>query len=705
MSVTSGFFNSVNGDRKYDAQQMSSIFDGIINDGVFASIGTAFSVQATTGNTVTVGTGRAWFDHAWLLNDSTLPIELDDAEVLLDRIDAIVIEINHSETVRAGSIKVINGTPSSTPTNPTMTHTDYINQYPIAYIMRSANSNAITQANITYMVGSDACPFITGLLSVVSIQNIVAQWESEFDTWLDSLSAMLDDNTAANLANQILELKEQFDTLAREKKIYSELEDSTGDDTIDDSTGNPILGTTSMYSDDGQHEMIPGATTSGDPYKVGDVLTTARTDLGAKWLLCNGDTLDRDLYPELATLFPYSGDITGEWTAKGIGELVSASGSTDNPTIADMIYVNGIYILCGYTVGNSKNVPFVATASSLNETFTIYHLTDESSIDLRAEYISYENGYYIVTDTHSKRLYYALAPAGPWSVMDFSSASPSIDNMTNVIYVDGYYYFVTSTRTHDSGTYTIKNKWRCYRSHILSGSWESKDIYDDGLLNPDNAYASKLTYLNEYFTVSYAEVRLENSAMGETAACECTLLYTAVPWSSGAWSSAQIWSDTSQGLNNSIADGLLYLNGYYYLMGRKQTTSGTLVSYLCYSASLSGPWSMRTVMTSAAVTSAYNTDTEIIFAGNTFAGAISSPSAEAITKTFSSGELTDGIARSQEINVIRNFNGPYIIGGSRPTAVLSGPWQAMIASSDSNEISLPSVSLSDKLYTYIRAKE
>ena len=299
MSVTSGFFNSVNGDRKYDAQQMSSIFDGIINDGVFASIGTAFSVQATTGNTVTVGTGRAWFDHAWLLNDSTLPIELDDAEVLLDRIDAIVIEINHSETVRAGSITVINGTPSSTPANPTMTHTDYINQYPIAYIMRSANSSAITQANIIYMVGSDACPFITGLLSVVSIQNIVAQWESEFDTWLDSLSAMLDDNTAANLANQILELKEQFDTLAREKKIYSELEDSTGDDTIDDSTGNPILGTTSMYSDEGSSESIPVAT-GGDPYKVGDILTTARTDLGAKWLLCNGDELD--LFIRAATM-------------------------------------------------------------------------------------------------------------------------------------------------------------------------------------------------------------------------------------------------------------------------------------------------------------------------------------------------------------------------------------------------------------------
>ena len=46
MSVSSGFFNSLNGDRKYNAAQMSAIFDGLIIDGVFASIGTAFAVKA-----------------------------------------------------------------------------------------------------------------------------------------------------------------------------------------------------------------------------------------------------------------------------------------------------------------------------------------------------------------------------------------------------------------------------------------------------------------------------------------------------------------------------------------------------------------------------------------------------------------------------------------------------------------------------------
>ena len=36
------------------------------------------------------------------------------------------------------------------------------------------------------------------------------------------------------------------------------------------------------------------------PHKVGDILTTVRTDLGPNWLLCNGDAIDENEYPELA---------------------------------------------------------------------------------------------------------------------------------------------------------------------------------------------------------------------------------------------------------------------------------------------------------------------------------------------------------------------------------------------------------------------
>ena len=46
MAVTYGFYDSTGGDRKYNALQMGSIFDGIIQDGVYANIGNAFQVRS-----------------------------------------------------------------------------------------------------------------------------------------------------------------------------------------------------------------------------------------------------------------------------------------------------------------------------------------------------------------------------------------------------------------------------------------------------------------------------------------------------------------------------------------------------------------------------------------------------------------------------------------------------------------------------------
>lgn len=357
MSVTSGFFNSFNGDRRYNAEQMSSIFDGIIRDGIFANIGTAFSVKADVGNTVIVGIGRAWFNSTWLLNDALLPLAATISEILLDRIDAVVIEINHSDSVREGNIKIIKGTPSSNPQRPTMIHTSDVNQYPLAFIYRKANSSSIIQADITNMIGTSSTPYITGILQVQNIDNIVAQWQSQwstffnketldmtttnafwkqqwatwfnaqtveiqnaflaweaqwriffesqtadmtatnvywkqqwetwfynytnnntseiaewrennqalFDDWFSNLKVILDDNVAANLTNQLLELRKRTDILERFSgdlstefaiydklydngyRIYSDLLDSANGVIIDDNLDS-IIGRT--YSSD-----------------------------------------------------------------------------------------------------------------------------------------------------------------------------------------------------------------------------------------------------------------------------------------------------------------------------------------------------------------------------------------------------------------------------------------------------------------------
>ena len=193
MSVSSGFFNSLNGDRKYNAAQMSAIFDGLIIDGVFASIGTAFAVKAAGGLTVNVGIGKAWFDHTWTVNDSILPMTAPEAEVLLDRIDAVVLEVNGMVSVRNNTIKFVKGNPSSAPSRPTLTNEGNVHQYPLCYIYRKYGTAVINQADITPMVGTESTPFVTGILQTISLDELLGKWQDELDRFTYARSKEVDD--------------------------------------------------------------------------------------------------------------------------------------------------------------------------------------------------------------------------------------------------------------------------------------------------------------------------------------------------------------------------------------------------------------------------------------------------------------------------------------------------------------------------------
>nr|DAK51934.1 MAG TPA: Receptor Binding Protein [Caudoviricetes sp.] len=207
MAFTCGFFNSENGDRKYNAEQMSAIFDGIIADGVFTTIGDHMAVSAGTGMQVLVGTGKAWFDHTWNVNDAAYPLAIAASDVTLSRIDAIVLETNHSDSVRLNKLRVVQGTVASTPVKPTLTNSEKVHQHPLAWVTVSPGVTQIAASAIENAVGTSACPFVTGIIATTAIDDLFNQWNGEFDEWFDNLKAQLSDNVVANLQRQIDECK------------------------------------------------------------------------------------------------------------------------------------------------------------------------------------------------------------------------------------------------------------------------------------------------------------------------------------------------------------------------------------------------------------------------------------------------------------------------------------------------------------------
>lgn len=189
MALTSGFYNSQGGDRRYDAIQMSQLFDGLIQDGVFQSVGEALLVKSLGGLDIAVSTGRAWFDHTWTYVDAAYPIELTPAPIILNRIDAIVLEVNHDPAVRQNSIKIVEGTTATTPVKPALTKTGTINQYPLAYIIRREGSSSVAQADITNAIGTSECPFVIGVVKSLTTDQLVSQWTSQWNTYFNAQTA------------------------------------------------------------------------------------------------------------------------------------------------------------------------------------------------------------------------------------------------------------------------------------------------------------------------------------------------------------------------------------------------------------------------------------------------------------------------------------------------------------------------------------
>ena len=201
MSLTFGFYSSLKGDRRYTAEQLSSIFSGVINDGVFMSIGNRLMVSASDEMTVIVGSGRAWFNGTWTDNDSEYLVTIPASELVLNRIDAIVLEINSNEHVRANSVKVVTGTPATNPSRPTLTNDANVHQYPLAYVTVNAGTTAITQSAISNAVGTSECPWVTGILKTIDTDELVVQWTTRFDEMFRQLEEAIEQTLAAEVVD------------------------------------------------------------------------------------------------------------------------------------------------------------------------------------------------------------------------------------------------------------------------------------------------------------------------------------------------------------------------------------------------------------------------------------------------------------------------------------------------------------------------
>ncbi len=174
--IKSGFYDSINHDRLYGADDFSDYFEGLISDGIYAGIGKEFRVFAD-GSTmgVQVDTGRAKILNKYVRNTDILEVEIDAADSENPRWDAVCVSVNLDEAYRNGYIDVHKGTPAADPQKPDVPDTNAAKLFVLAYVYVPAQATVINAENVNDNRGAANCPYVVGITGTENIVNVVQE--------------------------------------------------------------------------------------------------------------------------------------------------------------------------------------------------------------------------------------------------------------------------------------------------------------------------------------------------------------------------------------------------------------------------------------------------------------------------------------------------------------------------------------------------
>lgn len=383
-----------------------------------------------------------------------------------------------------------------------------------------------------------------------------------------------------------------------------------------------------------------------DQTKIGDIKITTRTDLGDKWLLCNGERLKDAQYQDLIdalnnppkdfeekeplkshyyrglvsngngtfvaravidekAAIVYSTDNGNTWQERTISSLGSFTVIGQENDVASGVYTNGYYVFPFYrNPYNSNREVYIAYATSPTEDFTFVKLLDFSTIQASSYYevhgIAYGNGYWCVLVVYKSQnsfsIYTSTSLDGPWTVN--SSANPGGGRISsgNLFFEEGRFVF--------SATETSSNYPSIFYTENPASTWNRKRLSSD-----TSRYLWGFSYLNGYYVAYYSSdsIFYTNDIDGFT---------------SGSCPKLDLDSDdTPDGISN-FPMAMVYGDGYYAMSGQAKNSSnnritGTISLYV--SKDISGPYTLYTTDLSSEYPTTNMSIIDIIYSNGVYA--------------------------------------------------------------------------------------
>ena len=178
MAFYSGFFNSKGLDRTYTAEDFTSYLSSIICNGILDTYGQNFKLTAaSSGLKVNLGTGKAWINGHYFINDSRYVIDLTSyQDESLPRYVGIAIYLDTTESVRSVTLKLFPGTPAENPQLPTIPQDkDHVRLLMYAVRMNPGASRITESDWFDYREDSNVCGYCKCILGKCKVTELMSQ--------------------------------------------------------------------------------------------------------------------------------------------------------------------------------------------------------------------------------------------------------------------------------------------------------------------------------------------------------------------------------------------------------------------------------------------------------------------------------------------------------------------------------------------------
>ena len=185
-NVSCGFFDAINNDRTYSADDMNRPYKRLVSDGVFPAprthgASTDFQVTSAGGMVVAVNKGEGIFGSKWFQNETVISITIPENNDIHPRIDSVIIQVDNRSTGRTGNIIYRTGDSAFNPTAPDLSDDANIFEYRVANVYVSAGATSIDNSVIEDLRGSDSCPWTTGTIKQVDTSVLWNQFQTAYE--------------------------------------------------------------------------------------------------------------------------------------------------------------------------------------------------------------------------------------------------------------------------------------------------------------------------------------------------------------------------------------------------------------------------------------------------------------------------------------------------------------------------------------------